>query len=128
MWPMLFDLLPHFARLVPMADKFLATRSASEKAQEAVLAAMATSVRGDLGQVAEMHAGIQRTLKDQGEQVGEIAVEVTRVRIGVESMEARVAKVEKAAGMAIRMLVVALILLSMTLALLAIVLLQMSRR
>src|ERR1700744_3893947 len=94
MWPMLFDLLPHFARLVPMADKFLGTRSASEKAQEAALAAMSASIRSDLGQVKEGPGGIQRTLKEQGEQVGAIAVEVTRVRMGVESIEARVTKFE----------------------------------
>jgi hypothetical protein len=125
---MLFDLLPHFARLLPMADKFLATRSASEKAQEAALAAMSVSLSGDLGQVVEMHAGVQRALKEQGVQVGEIAVEVTRVRMGMESTEVRVAKLEKTAGMAMRMLVATLILLSMALALLAIVLLQLSRR
>jgi septal ring factor EnvC (AmiA/AmiB activator) len=94
MWPLLFDLLPHFARLMPMADKFLATRSASEKAQEAALAAMAESVRGDLGQVAEAHAGIKRALQEQSKQTSEIAVEVTRVRMGVESIEARIAPVE----------------------------------
>ena len=36
---MLLELLPHFTRLLPMADKYLSTRSASEKAQEAALAA-----------------------------------------------------------------------------------------
>jgi hypothetical protein len=125
---MLFDLLPHFARLLPMADKFLATRSASEKAQEAALATMSATLGTNLGQVAEMHANVQRALKDQGEQVGEIAVEVTRVRMGVESAEARITKLEKTAAMTTRMLIVALILLSMVMALLAIVLLQMSRQ
>ncbi len=128
MWPLLFDLLPHFARLLPMADKFLATRSASEKAQEAALAAMAESIRGDLGQVTERHAGIQRALKEQGERVGEIAVEVTRMRLGVESVEARVAKLEKTASVAMRLLAVALVLLSMTLALLAILLWHLAGR
>ena len=135
MWPLLLDLLPHFARLLPMADKFLATRSASEKAQEAALATMAASLSGNLGQVAEAHAGIQRALQEQGVQVGEIAVEVTRVRMGMESAEARVAKLEKTsaalektAATTMRLLVVALVLLAMVLALLAIVLLQMSRR
>jgi hypothetical protein len=119
---MLFDLLPHFARLLPMADKFLATRSASEKAQEAALAVIADSMRGDLGQVAETHAGIQRTLTEQGVQLSEVAVEVTRVRMGVESTEARVAKLEKTAAMAMKLVVVGLVLLSMTLAMLAVVL------
>jgi hypothetical protein len=109
---MLFDLLPHFARLLPMADKFLTTRSASEKAQEAALATMSASLSGNLGQVAEMHAGIQRTLKEQGEQLGEIAVEVTRVRMGVESTEARVAKLEKTTRFLMLLLVVLLVLVA----------------
>jgi sirohydrochlorin ferrochelatase len=128
MWPMLFDLLPHFARLLPMADKFLATRSASEKAQEAALAAMSATLGGNLGQVTEMHAGIQRALKEQAAQVSEISVEVTRMRMGVESTEARVAKLEKTSDRTMRLLVVALTLLSMVLALVAILLLQISRR
>jgi len=37
---MLLELLPHFTRLLPMADKYLSTRTASEKAQEAALAAL----------------------------------------------------------------------------------------
>ncbi len=128
MWPMLFDLLPHFARLLPMADKFLATRSASEKAQEAALTAMSERLTGNLGQVTEMHAGIQRALREQATQVGEISVEVTRMRMGVESTEERVAKLEKTADRTMRLLVVALTLLSMVLALVAILLLQISRR
>ena len=95
MWPrMLFELLPHLARLVPVADRFFATRNASDKAQELAFAAMSESLHGDLGQVAETHAGIQRALREQGEQVAAIAVEVTRARMGVESIEARVGKIE----------------------------------
>jgi hypothetical protein len=125
---MLFDLLPHFARLMPMADKFLATRSASEKAQEAALTAMDGNLRGELGKVAESHAGIQRTLKEQGAQVAAVAVEVTRARMGVESVEARVAKLEQTASLAMRLLAVGLMMLSGAMALLAIVLLHLSRR
>jgi Ni,Fe-hydrogenase III component G len=94
MWPLLFDLLPHFARLLPMADKFLASRSTNEKAQETALAGMSESVRSDLAQLAETHAGIKRALKEQSEQTVEIAVEVTKVRMGVQSIETRVAAFE----------------------------------
>ena len=96
MWPkMLIELLPHFARLMPIADKFLTSRSSSDNAQEAALAAMAESVRGNLGQVSETHSGVQRALKEQSIQMNEIAVEVTRARMGVESAEARVAALER---------------------------------
>jgi hypothetical protein len=79
MWPkMLFELLPHFARLMPMADRYLSTRSASEKAQEAALAAMATEMRAELGKGTDAQAGLLRTMQEQSAQVGELALDVTR--------------------------------------------------
>jgi chromosome segregation ATPase len=54
----------------------------------------------------EVHTGIQRQLQDQGAQLSELAVEVTRARMGVESMEARVAALERSAA-AMRWLAVA---------------------
>ena len=124
----MFDLLPHFARLMPMADKFLATRSASEKAQEAALVAMAENLRDELGKVAEMHAGIQRTLMEQSAQVAAVAVEVTRVRIGVESVEARVAKLEKTVRFTMLLLVVLLVLVAAAIVPLAMVVAALFRR
>jgi chromosome segregation ATPase len=119
MWPkLLFDLLPHFSRLIPMADKYLATRSASDKAQAAALAAMAEGLRGDLGQVTEAHEGLRRQMQEQGTQISELALEVTRSRLGVESTEARTAKLEKTAGMAMRLLWVGLGLLAIAVVLL----------
>jgi len=135
MWSLLFDLLPHFARLLPMADKFLASRSASETAQVAALAAMSESVRGDLGQVAETHAGIKRALKEQSEQTAEIAVEVTKVRMGVQSIEARVSTfetrlegLEKTAATAMKLVIVGTVLLVVAVVLLGLVLLRLSHR
>lgn len=105
MWPkLLFELLPHFSRLVPAANKYLATRSASDKAQEAALAALAGEVRGELGKVAEANAGVGRQLKEQGTQIAELGVDIARARIGIESVEARVLKLEKLAGLAVRLL------------------------
>lgn len=110
MWPkLLFELLPHFSRLVPMADKYLSTRSASEKAQEAALTALANEVRGELGKAAEANAGVSRQLQEQGEQIAELGVEVARARMGVESVEARIAKLEKTAALAVRLLWVVLL-------------------
>jgi len=129
MWPkLLFELLPHFARLVPVADKFLATRNANEAAFEAALAETAGSVRGDVKHVAEMHEGIQRALKEQGMQLNETAVEVTRVRMGVESIETRVAGLEKMSSTLTKLLIASMILLVGTLALLGVVLMHLSRR
>jgi hypothetical protein len=74
MWPMLLELLPHFTRLLPMADKYLSTRTASEKAQEAALAALGVAISGRLGELGEVHAGIQRQLQEQGEQLAAAAM------------------------------------------------------
>jgi phage shock protein A len=105
MWPkMLLELLPHFARLMPVADKYLNSRSASDKAQEAALAALAEEVRGSLDTFTEAHAGLWQQAQQQSTQVGELAVEVTRARLGVESVEARVARLEKKIASMIRLL------------------------
>jgi hypothetical protein len=129
MWPrMLFELLPHFARLVPMADRFLTSQTASEKAQEAALAGLSDSLRGGMGQVTEAHAGIMRTLKEQSAQVSEIAVEATRARIAVESVEARVARLERTTRFVMLLLVVVLVLVAAGLVPLAIAVASLVRR
>jgi hypothetical protein len=140
MWPkMLFELLPHFARLMPMADRFLTSRNANDGAQETALAAMTESVRGNLGQVTEMQTGVQRALIEQSAQIAEIAVEVTRARMGAESVEARMGTLERAVetrmtglekkvGVLIGLLVVATILLLGTTAMLIFVLVHGTHR
>jgi chromosome segregation ATPase len=88
MWPkviaQLFELLPHIARVLPMADKFLASKASEQKANEAALAAMAEGVRGDLGQVTRAHAGLYRQLQDQSAQIAEVAEEVKQTRRAVD--------------------------------------------
>jgi septal ring factor EnvC (AmiA/AmiB activator) len=99
MWPkviaQLFELLPHITRLVPMADKYLSSKTASEKANEAAMSAMAEGVRGDLGQVAKAHAGLYRQLQDQSAQIAEVAVAVKQSRQAFEQHEARMAAIER---------------------------------
>ena len=98
MWPkvllQLFELMPHVARLIPMADKYFSTKTASEKATEAAMTAMAEGVRGDLGQVTKAHAGLYRQLQDQSIQIAEVAEEVKRARLAVEQHEHRMVALE----------------------------------
>ena len=113
MWPrILLELLPHVSRLVPAADKFLASRNASEKAQQEALAALAENVRAQLGGVNEEQAGLRRQLQEQSDQVAQVGVEVTRARLGIEAVETRIAKLEQASQTAFRLLVSALVLLA----------------
>jgi hypothetical protein len=127
MWPLLMELLPHFSRLLPMADKYLSTRGATDKAHETALAALAGDVRGELGQMGETQAGIHRQLREQSTQMTEMSVQVARTRMGIESVEVRVAELEKSARMAVRLLGAALGLLVMAFALLAILVVRVVR-
>lgn len=92
MWPkllaQLFELLPHITRLVPMADKYFSSRTASEKATEAAMAAMAEGVRGDLGQVTKAHAGLYQKLQEQSAQIGEVSADVKRMGAALERVTA----------------------------------------
>jgi hypothetical protein len=98
MWPkviaQLFELLPHISRLVPMADRYFSTKTASEKATEAAMAAMADGVRGDLGQVTKAHAGLYRQLQDQSAQIAQVFEEVKQTRQSIEQHEHRMVALE----------------------------------
>ena len=98
MWPKVFvqlvELLPHLSRLVPMADKFLSSKAAAEKANEAAMVAMAEGVRGDLGQVTKAHLGLYRQLQDQSAQITEVAEDVKRSRLAAEQHANRMASLE----------------------------------
>ena len=99
MWPkviaQLFELLPHITRLVPMADKYLSSKTASEKANEAAMAAMAEGVRGDLGQVTKAHAGLYRQLQEQSTQIAEVGEAVKRASLAIEQHDHRMAALEQ---------------------------------
>jgi chromosome segregation ATPase len=98
MWPkviaQLFELLPHITRLVPIADKYLSSKTASEKANEAAMAAMAEGVRGDLGQVTQAHVGLYRQLQEQSAQIASVSEEVKRARLSMERHEHRMSALE----------------------------------
>lgn len=98
MWPkliaQLFELLPHITRIVPMADKYFSSRTASEKATEAAMAAMAEGVRGDLGQVTKAHVGLYRQLQDQSAQIAALSEEVKLTRQSVQKDEHRMSTLE----------------------------------
>jgi hypothetical protein len=116
MWPrvlaQLFELLPHITRLVPMADKYFSTKTASEKATEAAMTAMAEGVRGDLGQVAKAHAGLYQQLQEQSAQIAEIFSEVNRIVPAVErvtALESQVAVLTRWVKAGVSLIVVLLV-------------------
>jgi len=128
---MLFELLPHFTRLLPMADKYLSSRGGDDRAHAAALAALAAlgdSVRSDLGKAAEMHAGVERALKEQSALVAEIAAEGLRVRLGVEAIEGRFAGLEKMLRLTLGLLAAVVVLLGVAVVLLVVVLAHLGHR
>src|ERR1044072_8400575 len=54
MWPrvlmQLVELLPHATRLIPIAERYFASKNSNEQASMAALAARAEDVQADLGQ------------------------------------------------------------------------------
>jgi hypothetical protein len=99
MWPkaiaQLIELLPHAARLMPMADKFFQSKTAGEEANRKAMEAMAEGLRGDLGQVTASHAGLYRQLNDQSEKLAEISVGARAARAAAEAAEARITHLER---------------------------------
>jgi len=119
MWPkMLFELVPHIARLVPVADKFFQSKTAGEEANRKAMEAMADGLRGDLGQVTAAHAGLYRQLNDHSEKLVEISAETRAARAAAEAAEARIANLERrldrVAVLLIIVTVIAVILLILT--------------
>ena len=98
MWPklfaQLFELLPHVTRLVPIADRYFSSKTASEKANEAALAAMAEGVRGDLGQVTKAHAGLYRQIQEVSAQIAEVGEDAKRTRLSIDQQGHRLESLE----------------------------------
>ena len=121
MWPrLLLDLLPHFSRLVPAWDKYLASRTERDKALESAMVTLSGDVRGSLRHVAEEQSGIRSQLQEQSKQSAQLGVDVTRMRMGMESMEQRIAKLEKTAAVTMWLLWVTVGLLAVVVAILAV--------
>jgi septal ring factor EnvC (AmiA/AmiB activator) len=52
-------------------------------------------VRAEVGKGTDSQAGVLRQMQEQSAQISDLALDVTRTRMGVEGLEARVAKMEK---------------------------------
>jgi hypothetical protein len=64
MWPrliaQLIELLPHVTRLVPMADKYLSSKAASDRTHAAALNSLGETMHGDLTVLSDSHAALTR--------------------------------------------------------------------
>jgi len=108
MWPALLQLLelaPHVTRLVPVADRYLQSKSDNGKSQRRALDEMGERLRGDLGQLAEgLHgdltqlaaaqAGIEQQMTQQSEALASIAEDVRAMRLSSDELEGRLTRIE----------------------------------
>ena len=95
MWPRLIaqlvELLPHVARLLPLADHYLSARSAADAgndpSQQAALSELTEAVRSELTAVteaqAQIHSRIDSQLEAQSAQIARLTVqlELTSTRL-----------------------------------------------
>ena len=127
MWPkalaQLIELSPHLIRLVPMADRFLQSKSATDDANRRALEAMTEGLKGDLGQVTAAHAGLYRQLNDQSEKLAQLSTELHATRSAAQATEMRIVFLEQRLSLNARLLVVTL-LLNVTLIVLVAILLH----
>ena len=79
-----------------MLERYLNSRQAKDKENEAALTALAETVRGDLGQVTAAHAGLYRQLQALSAQVTELEGEVRLAREAAERAEAQAALPDRA--------------------------------
>ncbi|HMG02581.1 MAG TPA: hypothetical protein VK596_05575 [Edaphobacter sp.] len=102
MWPrvlmQLVELLPHAARLIPMADRYFSSKNANEQANVAALAAMSEGVQADLGQVTKAHAGLYRQLQEQSAQIASVGDDVRHLRGSLDQSDHRIKALEERVG------------------------------
>ena len=95
MWPkMLFEILPHVGRLVPVAERFFATRSERDREEQAALTTISETLRTELGRLSDATEVTRQAVATQGDRINGIAADVARARAAVESLEARLGRLE----------------------------------
>jgi len=111
MWPKaLLELAPHLVRLVPAANNFFQNKSAGDEANRKALEDIAEGLRVDLGQVTASHAGLYRQLNEQSEKLALMAADVAASRVSMESIEGRLARLQRRYGTTTKLLIAALVI------------------
>ena len=125
MWPrvlaQIVELLPHLSRLVPLADRFLASRQSNDEALghiSAEMRAVAEGMRGQLGQVTASHDGLYRQMNEIAGKAEDAAREAKLAREAASSLETKLARVEATQARLQTLLTVAIVLLAIVVLLL----------
>ena len=87
MWPKAFaqliELAPHISRLLPMADRFLQTKTLPDDGSRKALEAVAEGWRGDLQQIAAAHASQHAQISEMEKKLTIVATAVTGLATGI---------------------------------------------
>lgn len=122
MWPkalaQLLELLPHASRLLPMVDRLLSNRSASEEASQKALSEMQAVAGGlredlvrDLGQVTASHAGLYRQMNEMSAKVDEAARDARAAQQAASVLVARLGESEATLARLQRLTTIVIVLL-----------------
>lgn len=106
MWPkalaQLLDLLPHIARLLPAADRFLQSRAVSDDATRQALQQTEETLRADLSdlrtevrRVTGPHEGLYRQINEQSAQLAQLAQLAQAARAAAEEADERAGGLER---------------------------------
>ncbi len=98
MWPKAFaqlvELAPHISRLLPMADRFFQSKSATEDVTRRTVESLAETLRGDLGQIAAAQNALSGQIEKIGLQVTASADDVRGARAAAETAASRTGELE----------------------------------
>jgi hypothetical protein len=94
MWPkvlaQLIELLPHAARLLPLADRFLQSGSNNTEATLRAIEGLRTEIHSTPSQ-----EGLYHQLNEQSERLATIAAETRTTRTAMEEVEGRMTRLER---------------------------------
>jgi septal ring factor EnvC (AmiA/AmiB activator) len=119
MWPkalaQLLELAPHVGRLVPAANRLLNPGAAAEEASRNSMQQVADGLRGDIGQVTASYDSLSRQLTEQSAKLADLASNVSAAQAGVQSVEARMAALERSLSTNRKLLLLVLLFVVVTL-------------
>ncbi len=100
MWPKAFaqliELAPHVSRLLPLADRFLQSKTATEESGRRALdvvsaQAMSAGLQADMARIAAAQGGLSKQIQQLQDSVAAAGSDTRAARTAMEAMEASLA-------------------------------------
>lgn len=97
MWPKAFaqfvELAPHISRLLPLADRFLQSKTATEDTGRRALETASAGLQAELGQISASQGVLLKQIGTLAEGVAGASSEIRTARLALEALEASTALV-----------------------------------